>query len=386
MAARAEIITAGLRPELFADRGLVSVSRSVLFAALAVLVVAGFGLRVSTLSAEGLSEDELNKLQAVADYRQHGLTAANGEHPLLMKALQTGSLALFDKWNSISFLGSRRPVSPEAALRLPGTIFGALTAILIYLLATELFGAEVGLIAAALWAFDPMAIGFNRIAKEDTFVVFFFLMASWFWLRGQRAAESEPRGRPEKFYWASAAAFGAMLASKYLPQFLAFTAAYYYIFQQLPETRWRLGKKRLLKFYMLMGIVFVVLNPTILLPDTWRQMGLFAGQKLIGHDGYEFMGKLYSHRFTDLLQGIPWYFYHVFLAVKLPLFTVAGFVVGLTLIFRRKLGDGRYFLILWMFLWMMTFCIGGGKFTRYFTTVLPAVLITSAIGIQAAGR
>ena len=387
MAARAEaIVTAGLKPELFAERGLVSVSRTVLIAALAVLVLAGFGLRTSNLGAEGLSEDELNKLQAVADYREHGLTSANGEHPLLMKALQTGSLALFDKWNSISFLGGRRPVSPETALRLPGTIFGALTAILIYLLAAELFGAEVGLIAAALWAFDPMAIGFNRIAKEDTFVVFFFMLANIFWLWGQRAAESEPPRRPERFYWASAAAFGAMLASKYLPQFLAVSASYYYLFQQLPETRWRLGKKRLLKFYTIMGIVFLILNPTILLPDTWHQMGQFAGQKLIGHDGYEFMGKLYPHRFTDLLQGIPCYFYHVFLAVKLPLLTVAGFVVGLPLLFRRKIGDGRYFLILWMFMWMMTFSIGGGKFTRYFTTVLPAVLITSAIGIQAVSR
>ena len=104
--------------------------------------------------------------------------------------------------------------------------------------------------------------------------------------------------------------------------------------------------------------------------------------KLIGHDGYEFMGKLYSHRFTDWLNGIPWYFYHLFLVVKLPLLTVAGFLVGLPLLFRRKLGDGRYFILLWMFLWMMTFSFGGGKFTRYFTTVLPAVLITSAIGVQ----
>src|SRR5712691_1743843 len=31
---------------------------------------------------------------------------------------------------------------------------------------------------------------------------------------------------------------------------------------------------------------------------------------------------------------------------------------------------------------MMTFSFVGGKFTRYFTVALPAVLITSAIGIQ----
>jgi len=382
----AAAVTAGLRPDLFADRGLISISKTLLVASLAVLVLVGFGFRVSSLSAEGLSEDELNKLQAVGDYREHGLTSANSEHPLLMKALMTGSVVIADKWNSIPSFGGHWPISTETALRLPSTIFGALTAILVYLLAAELFGAEVGLIAAALWTFDPMAIGFNRIAKEDTFLLFFFLLANIFWLRGQRAAESEPHRRPERFYWASAAAFGAMMASKYVPQLLGVSACYYYVFQAVPETRWRLGTKRLLKFYTLMGIVFVILNPTILLPATWYQMFQFAGQKLVGHDGYEFMGKLYGHRLTDWLRGIPWYFYHLFLVVKLPILTVAGFLAGFPLLFRRKTGDGRYFLLVWMFLWMMTFSFGGGKFTRYFTTILPAVLITSAIGVQAVGR
>ena len=387
MAARAEaLVTAGLKPELFAERGLVSVSRTVLIATLVMLVFVGFGLRLSNLSSEGLSEDELNKLEAVADYREHGLTSANGEHPLLMKALLTGSLVLADKWNSISFLGGRRQILPETALRLPSTVFGALTTILIYLLAAELFGAEVGLIAAALWAFDPMAIGFNRIAKEDTFLLFFFLLANVFWIRGQRVAESQPDQRPEKYYWATAAAFGAMMASKYLPQLITISIGYYWLFQRIPETRWRLGKKKMLMFFVIMGAVFVILNPTILFPATWRQMGLFAGQKLIGHDAYEFMGQLYSHRMTDWLNGIPWYFYHVFLLVKLPSLTVLGFLVGLPILFRRKLGDGRSLIMVWLFLWMMTFSFAGGKFTRYFTVALPAVLITSAIGVQFAGN
>ncbi|MEP6920089.1 MAG: glycosyltransferase family 39 protein [bacterium] len=387
MAAKAEaIITAALRPDLFPGSDVILASRTLIIAALAVLVLAGFGLRVTGLAAEGLSEDELNKLHAVTDYRQHGLTAANGEHPFLMKALLTATVVLGDKWNSIPSLGGQRPISPEAALRLPGIIFGALTAVLIYLLATELFGAEVGLIAAALWAFDPMAIGFSRIAKEDTFLIFFFLLANIFWLRGQRVAETRSTLEAEKFYWATAAAFGAMMASKYLPQLLAVPACYYFIFQAIPETRWRLGKKRLLIYYGIMGVVFVLLNPTILFPATWHQMGQFAGQKLVGHDGYEFMGRLYPHRLTDWLQGIPWYFYHLFLLVKLPVLTVAGFLIGFPMLFRRKLGDGRYFILVWMFLWMMTFSFGGGKFTRYFTSLLPAVLIVTAIGVQAAGH
>jgi len=387
LATRADaVITAGLRPELFAERGVVSVNRALLVIMLSVIVVAGFGFRISNLSAEGLSEDELNKLQAVSEYREHGPTSANSEHPLLMKALLTGSVVFADKWNSIASLGGQHPIATETAVRFPATLFGALSALLIYLLAAELFGAEVGLIAAALWAFDPMAVGFNRIAKEDTFVLFFFLLGNLLWLHGQRVAETKSTVAGEKYYWLAAAAFGALMASKYVPQLLTVTICYYYIFQNVPATRWRLGKIRLLKFYGLMFVVFLLLNPTVLLPDTWRQILQFAGQKRIGHDGYEFMGKLYGHRLTDWFRGIPWYFYHLFILVKLPVLTVAAFLAGLPLIFRRKLGDGRYFILLWMFLWMMTFSFGGGKFTRYVTTVLPAVLITAAIGIQTIGR
>ena len=115
-------------------------------------------------------------------------------------------------------------------------------------------------------------------------------------------------------------------------------------------------------------------------------MGLFAGNKRISHDGYEFMNKLYTQRFDDYLRGVPIYFYLVFTGVKLPLLSLVGFIIGLPLLFRRKLGDGRYFILFWFLLWVVAFCFPGGKFTRYYTTVLPAVLITAALGIQHAGR
>ena len=246
------IVTAGLKPELFAGRGLLSASRTLVIAALTVLILVGFGFRVSGLSAEGLSEDELNKLNAVADYRAHGLTGANGEHPMLMKALQACSIIIAEKWNNSSLVASHpaEAIAPETALRLPGTILGALTALLIYLITAELFGAEVALIAAALWTFDPMAIGFNRVAKEDTFLLFFFLLANVFWLRGQRAAESTDTS-PNRYYWLTGAAFGAMIASKYVPFLLAISMSYYWMFQNLPETRWRLGTKRIIKFFFI---------------------------------------------------------------------------------------------------------------------------------------
>ena len=383
----ASATTASVTPELFPGQLIRSTSRALVLCALTLFVVAGLSFRVYKLGAESLSEDELNKVRAVAEYRERGLTPANGEHPFLMKALMSVSIIAAERWNAASFT-SHNPqlqISTETAARLPGALLGALTALLIYLVTTELFGAEVGLIAAALWAFDPAAIGFNRIAKEDSFLLFFFLLANVFWLRGQRVAE-EGRRKPEPFYWATAAAFGAMMASKYVPHFIAISGAYYWAFQGVKSTRWRMGKRKWLVFFAVMGLAFVICNPTILLPGTWHEMRIFAGEQRIGHDSYEFLGQLYRNQMTLWLQGSPWYFYYVFMGVKLTVPVLVCFLVGLPQLFRRRLGDGRYFLLFWLFFWFFPFTFMGGKFTRYFTFALPAVLMTSALGVQLLAR
>ncbi|MFN2596239.1 MAG: glycosyltransferase family 39 protein [Pyrinomonadaceae bacterium] len=368
--------------EPVARRGALALSRPLVTALIALLVVAGFGLRVTRLGAEGLSEDELNKLRAVEEYRAHGLSSANGEHRMLMKAILTASVVACERWDETALARSHAPldISVETALRLPGALLGALASVLIFLIVVQLFGAPTALVAAALWAFDPQAIGFNRIAKEDTFFLFFFLLGNVFWLRGQRAAEGGAR-KPEKFYLAAAVAFGAMLASKYLPHLFAVSASYYYVFQGVPATRWRLGKRKWLVFFAVMSAAFLLFNPTILLPATWHEMRIFAGEHRIGHDSYEFIGRLYRNQVTLWLAGSPWYFYYAFMAFKLPLAAVAASLVGLPLLFKRRLGDGRYFLLFWLFYWFFPFTLLGGKFTRYFTFALPAVLITAAVGI-----
>lgn len=353
---------------------------------LGMFVLAGLGFRTTGLSQEALSEDELNKLNAVTEYRAKGLTSANSEHPLLMKAALAVSVIACERWNSLVSGHPQLNLSVETALRIPGAILGALSAVLVFLIAMELFGLEAGLISAALWSFDPLTISFNRIAKEDTFLVFFFLLMNVFWLRGQRIAESQPQRNPDGFYWAAAACFGAMMASKYVPQLLGVPIAYYYIFQGMPPTRWRLGKKKFLKFFIVMGIAFLICNPTILLPDTWRTIAKFAGSKMIGHDSYEFMGRLYPHRAFDWLRGEPWYFFFVLLGVKLPVASLVALAGGVVLLFRRATGDGRYFLLFWFFVWGLTFTFTGGKFTRYATSLMPAVIITAALAVQFAGR
>ena len=371
-------------PKLFAAQGARTHSRALVVSLLSLILLVGFGLRAYHLSAEGLSEDELNKLNAVADYRAHGLTSTNGEHPFLMKALLALSVLAAEEWNGSRIVAAHTQwhVAEETALRLPSALLGTFTALLLFLLVAELFGPVTALIAAALWAIDPAAVAFNRIAKEDTFLLFFFLLANVFWLRCRRAAEAGAQ-HYLRYAWATAAAFGAMLASKYMPHLLAISTSYYHIFQAIPATRWRLGKLRWLAFFAVLGAVFVMLNPTILLPGTWHEMRLFAGEHRIAHEGYEFFGRLYHNQFTLWLRGIPWYFYYAFMAFKLPLTVVVGFLVGLPLLFTKRLGDGRYFVLFWLFFWFFPFTLLGGKFLRYFTDALPVVLITTAVGVHA---
>jgi predicted membrane-bound dolichyl-phosphate-mannose-protein mannosyltransferase len=356
--------------------------------ALAILVSAGFAFRARGLATEGLSDDELNKLTTINEYRTRGLTGSNGEHPFLMKALLGVSVISAEHWNQTSVVASHPQLSVpvETALRLPVAIFGALTAIVIFLVAAELLGREVGLIAAALWTFDPLVIGLNRIAKEDSFFIFFFLLACLFWLRGQRVAEAQSPEKAQKFYWLTAVAMAAMLASKLIVMMIAIPIAYNYVFQKIPATRWVIGKTRFIKFFAITGIVFAILSPTIFLPETWKMMADFSGGRVIGHDSYEFIGRLYPHKFTDWLRGTPWYFYLVLLATKMPVLSFVSFVVGCPLLLRKKLGDGRYFLYVWLLLWVLAFWFVGGKFTRYVTTFMPAVLITAAIAIQFLSR
>ncbi len=342
---------------------------------LAVFMVVGFGLRVGGLGTESLGEDELNKLDTVREYRENGLSGKNGEHPFLMKGLQTASIVASERISSIT--GSQ--IAEEAALRFPVALFGTFTALLLFLLISELFGRSIGLVSAIFWTLEPVAIGFDRVAKEDSLVLFFFLLTMYFWVRGQTRAELGDTNWTW-YAWAAAAGFAGLMASKYYPHLLSIVGAYYIVFQYIKATKWRMEPARWLKFFIVMGFAFLVLNPTILLPETWREMLKFSSESRIGHDSYEYLGNLYTNKMSAWLNGVPWTFFYVFMAVKSSLPILVLFVIGLPLMFLRRMGDGRFLIFFWAFMWFLPFTFLGGKFTRYFTFVEPLILVIAATG------
>src|SRR5215469_4068098 len=118
--------------------------------ALVLVVIIGFALRVRGLDRAGFNEDEVQKINAARAYL-HGYFSRNLEHPMLMKSLIAASLAAAGRWNR--GVGRFYPLSDEFAVRLPNSIFGALTAVVIYWLAMEFFSLEVALSSALLWSF-----------------------------------------------------------------------------------------------------------------------------------------------------------------------------------------------------------------------------------------
>jgi len=370
--------TAGIHPEKFSDHLYFARNRISTVVILIVFLLIGFTLRTHDLGVESLGEDEFNKLQTVEEYRTNGPSGKNGEHPFLMKGLQTLSIASVEKLNNAITTQQLR-ISEEAALRFPIALFGTFTALLLFFFVSELFGRSIGLITASLWSVEPMAISFDRIAKEDSLVLFFFLLTSLFFVKSQTKAERGDRNWI-RYVWGAAAGYGALMASKYYPFFLSIIGGYYNAFLRLPNKKWDVGNLRWFIFFAVMGTTFLILNPTIMLPETWHEMLKFSSEKRIGHDSYEFMGNLYPHKMSDWLNGVPWNFYYVFIAVKTSIITLILFLIGLPLMFKRKLGDGRFYILLWAFLWFMPFTFLGGKFTRYFTFAQPLILITAAVG------
>jgi len=106
----------------------------------------------------------------------------------------------------------------------------------------------------------------------------------------------------------------------------------------------------------------------------------FSSEKRIGHDSYEFMGTLYRNQWTAWLNGVPWTFFFVFGLVKSSVAAICLFIIGLPVMFRRQLGDGRFFIFFWAFIWILCFAFGGGKFTRYFAVPAPLIFIVGAVG------
>jgi Dolichyl-phosphate-mannose-protein mannosyltransferase len=342
-------------------------------AALAVVLVAASLTRTVHLATYGFSEDEMNKVHAVEEYR-HGRFGANAEHPMLMKLAMWGSVALAERWNAVA--SPERTIAPETAVRLPNALAGAATTVVLFLVVELLFGVPAAIASSALWALDVNAISIARIGKEDTFLLLFFLVAVWCYERGKRQGVADPSAA-QRWYGGSGGAFGLMLASKYMPQYLPIYALFNTLTDRepganRPDRRWHFG---------LMAMAFAVANVAIFFPDTWRYCVAYVQGGMLVHHGNPYAGQLYVTNIPISPLGIPAMYYVRLIGTKVPLAVLgAAFAGGIELIRRRHERGFVLLRVLLVFL-LVPYSLMAAKFLRYALPLFAIIDILAGVGI-----
>lgn len=329
-------------------------------------------MRLPALGAYGFSDDEMHKLAAVAAYQQ-GDVSADAEHPMLLKQMIRVSLAFGSRWNAVA--PDAWGLTPEAALRLPNVLAGSVTSVALAALASLLFTPTIGLMAGLLWAIDPNAIAINRLGKEDTLLVCWFVVAMWAYERAKHEGRADLR-RAQWYYTLAGGAFGLMLASKYMPHLLGL----YALFNVLADRNPGANRPHRPTYYGAMVTTFLAVNWVVLSPETWRfAIRYVQGGELV-HHGYAYGGHLYVTDVPVSLAGVPLDYYLTFLCTRVPLFTLAGACLALRPLWRDRQSRGATWLRLLLVLLLVPYSLMAAKFLRYTLPMLALVDVLAAVG------
>ena len=353
--------------------------------ALAACVAVGLWLRLRGLAAEGFSDDEVHKWAAALRYLKGDFGGDDVEHPMLMKTLIALATAALGDLSPSSV--PRGALAMEALTRLPSAVAGALTAVPVALLGRRLFGRAVGLLAAGLLALSNTAVGYHRIAKEDVLLTLFFTLCVWCLAEARAAAEDgrdADRGRWERW---SAVSLGAAFASKYFLFYFPLPVFAYLWLR--PVSVWRVPLRRWLTLVGLAALVFFALDWVALLPSTWDYVRRYVGGEPIGGDrgvseSIVFMGRLYGNLGPGQGDHPPWWYFPLFLLVKLaPPAALLGYGgVALAALRRRP---AHRILLAWLGVFLLFSFIAGAKYARFAIFALPPFLLLAAhAGAEAA--
>ena len=131
----------------------------------------------------------------------------------------------------------------EFGWRISAAVIGTLSVVLIYLITKELFKSVfLSNIAAALMAFDGLALVMSRVALLDIFLMFFILLAFYFLIKN--------------YIWLSGVAIGLAASTKWsaiflIPFFILLTINYF----QIEPVKWL---KRAAQYIFLPSLVYLL--------------------------------------------------------------------------------------------------------------------------------
>ena len=343
-----------------------------------VLTVLAFAVRFYRVDFNSFSEDESAKWAAVQQYEHGHFAGVNSEHPMLLKMSAWASLKAGECWNRIALRHGWPSLLPEGWLRLPNVLFGALATAVLYLLCRRMMRIAGSFAASLFWAVSPLAIALNRLAKEETPLTFFTLLACYFYCRAQQA-EVDVSAR--RWYDLSAISFGLSFASQYIIHLLGLNALAWLIAGKMGITR-EPSRFRYTRFFLIIFISLIFVNPVVLSPSNFHAIVSWLHQDGVKHIGYDFDGTLYINLPARLLTGVPWFYYLWLLLVKTPIPILAAVIVGSIMLLRDRRTIAFCFFMALGMIQLLGLSVSGAKWIRYSLPLLPFLYLAGGYAVQ----
>src|SRR5215813_1428438 len=344
-----------------------------------LLTVLALAIRLNHVGFNSLSEDESAKWTAVQEYRQGHFVGVNSEHPMMLKVLAWASLTVGERWNRLASLHSWPTMSPEGWLRFPNVLLGAATTAILFLFCRRLMGVVGSFAASFFWAVSPLAVALNRLAKEETPLTFFTLLACYLYCRAQQA-DSDKSAR--QWYDLSAIGFGLSFASQYILHLFGLNALAWFFAGKTGLTREpsRFNYKR---FFLVIFLTFILANPVVLFPSNFSAILHWLHHDGVRHSGYDFDGMLYLNFPSRLLAGVPWTFYLWLLLTKTPIPILVAVIAGGIMLLRDRRNLASCFFLSLGVLQLAGLSVSGAKWVRYSLPVLPFLFLAGGYAVQA---
>jgi hypothetical protein len=343
-----------------------------------LLTVLAFAVRVYRVDFNSLSEDEVAKWAAIQEYRQGHFAGVNSEHPMLPKVLAWASLTAGERWNRVAAAHGWPSLKPEGWLRMPNVLFGAAAAAILYLFCRRLMGLAGSFAASFFWAVAPLPIALNRLTKEETPLTFFTLLACYFYCRAQQA---DGENSTRRWYDLSAMGFGLALASQYILHLLGLNAFAWVLAGRMGLNR-KPSRFSYRRFYLMMFLTFVVVNPVILSPSNFNAILHWLHHDGVRHSGYDFDGTLYMNFPARLLAGVPWFYYLWLVLVKTSIPILMAVIAGSVLLLRDRRTLASCFFLSLGVVQLIGLSVSGAKWIRYSLPLLPFLYLAGGYAVQ----
>lgn len=292
------------------------------------------------------------------------LWEANWEHPPIAKYLIGLSLSILEP------LG----FSEVAAARVPNTILGSLTCLLLYLFLRDAYEESTAILASLLLSYIPNFFAHTRYAALDapeTFFVVFSIYAFQKWIKIRRL----------RWMFISAVLCGLALAVKISAISLPLILLTWFLLVQ-----WHRDRRIKTMFKSLVFMISFVLLAFAFFFLSWPLLWInpkFIIRYLNFHI-YHFNIPVYY--LGEVYQRAPWHYPFVMLFVTIPagvsLAAVSGSFYALKNALKRKRDEISILLLMWLMLTLLRVSISYGyDGVRLFLDALPPFSSLAAIGI-----